>query len=162
MLNVLLALLTPLLLVFGLYHLLTWFDILRINNRVFWKRVALTAAIAHFLLTTGFFIFMYFEFQGNRTYVALGMNYATFLFRHSEFWRLTAIFDTAPMLGLLGLFAVMGPTGASGPLLLSMTMAMIYGVGTLQWYYVAGGIGAIVEKFWDGLKTGDDDEEWFQ
>ena len=30
--------LLPLLFVFGVYHLLTWFNVFRINKRVFWKR----------------------------------------------------------------------------------------------------------------------------
>ena len=47
----------PLILVFGLYHLMTWFNILNINSRVYWKRVALVSAIAHVLLSTGFFVF---------------------------------------------------------------------------------------------------------
>ena len=42
--------LLPLLLVFGLYHLLTWFNVLQINQRAYWKRVALSSAGAHFLL----------------------------------------------------------------------------------------------------------------
>ena len=38
------GLLMPILLVFGLYHLLTWFNILRINQRAFWKRVGMASA----------------------------------------------------------------------------------------------------------------------
>ena len=46
----------PLILVFGMYHLMTWFNILRINSLVYWKRVAVVSAIAHVLLY-GFFHF---------------------------------------------------------------------------------------------------------
>lgn len=161
MVNAFLAVLIPLLLVFGLYHLLTWFDVLGINNRVYWKRVGLTAALAHFLLATGFFIFTWFDLQSNRTYVVLGMNYATFLFRHSAFWDLIAVFDTVPMLGILAAFSLMDRAGISEPLLL-VALAIIYTVGTAQWYYVGGGIGAILQKIWEGLKTGEEGEEWFR
>jgi len=161
MLNVLLIVFTPLLLVFGLYHLFTWFDVFRINERVFWRRVGLTAAVSHFLLLTGFFVFTYFDFQANRTYVALGMSYTTFLFKHSAFWQLTAVFDTAPMLGVLAAFSLMDRAGISGAVL-PVTLVITYLVGTFQWYYVVGGIGALLERFWEGLKTGEDGEEWFR
>jgi hypothetical protein len=55
----------------------------------------------------------------------------------------------------------MGPAVGSDRLLL-VAMSMTYIVGTLQWYYVGGAVGAIVQKVWDGLKTGDEGEEWFQ
>ena len=161
MVNAFLAVLIPLLLVFGLYHVLTWFDIFRINSHVYWKRVGLTAAMAHFLLATGFFVFTWFDLQANRTYVVLGMNYATFVFRHSAFWDLIAVFDTVPMLGILAAFSLMDRAGVPGPLL-PVALGMIYVVGTLQWYYVGGAIGAVVGKIWEGLKTGEEGEEWFR
>jgi hypothetical protein len=161
MFNAFLAVVIPLLLVFGLYHLLTWFNLFRINGRVYWKRVGLTAAVAHFLLATGFFLFTWFELRSNRTYVLLGMQYATYLFRHSAFWELITVFDTAPMLGALAAFSLMDRVGVSGPLLL-VAMGMVYIVGTLQWYYVGGGVGAVFQKIWEGLKTGEEGEEWFQ
>jgi hypothetical protein len=35
-------------------------------------------------------------------------------------------------------------------------------VGTLQWFFVGGGVGLLLERFWSGLKSSDDaDEEWF-
>jgi hypothetical protein len=38
---------------------------------------------------------------------------------------------------------------------------MVYFVGSLQWYFVGGGVGAVLERFWSGLKTGDDeDQDW--
>ena len=161
MLNAFLAVLIPLLLVFGLYHLFTWFNVFRINERVYWKRVGLTAAVAHFLLATGFFVFTWLELQSNRTYVQLGMSYAVYLFQRSAFWQLLAVFDTVPMLGILAAFTLMDRSGLSGGTL-AVAIGMTYIVGTLQWYYVGGGIGAILEKIWGGLKTGEDGEEWFQ
>ena len=161
MLNVLLAVLVPFSLVFGLYHLLTWFDVFRINSRVYWRRVALTGAISHFLLATGFLIFEYFDWQSNRVYVLLGMTYSAFLFKHSVFWQLLMIFDTAPGVGVLAAFSLMNRAGIN-TLLLPIVVLIIYIFGTLQWYFVIGGIGALLQRFWDGLKTGEDGEEWFQ
>ena len=162
MFNAFLTVVIPLLLVFGLYHLLTWFNVLRINDRAPWKRIGLTAVISHFLLATGFFVFTWFDLQANPSYAAIGMPYETFLFQHSEFWRLLAVFDTAPMLGILAVFSLMDRGGVSGPLL-PVAMGITYIVGTLQWYYVGGAIGAVLMKLWEGLKTGEEgDEDWFQ
>jgi hypothetical protein len=161
MLNAFLVVFIPLMLVFGLYHLFTWFDIFGINGRVYWKRVGLTAVIAHFLLATGFFVFTWFDLQGNRAYTVIGMTYATFLLEHSSFWQLMAVFDTVPMLGILAAFSIMDGLGVEGGVL-PVAISMTYVVGTLQWYYVGGGVGAVVEKIWEGLKTGEDGEEWFQ
>ena len=56
--------LLPPLFVFGVYHLLTWFNVLRINGRVFWKRVAMTSGVCHVLLASGYFAFSYFDAAG--------------------------------------------------------------------------------------------------
>jgi hypothetical protein len=161
MLNAFLAVLLPLSLVFGLYHLFTWFNVFGINRHVYWKRVGLTAAISHFLLVTGFFVFSYFELQANRVFVVLGMNYSTFVLQHTEFWQLLAWFDTIPGIAVLGAFSLMARAGTSS-YLLPTAMAIIYIVGTLQWYFVIGGLGAAFQRIWDGLKTGEEGEEWFQ
>jgi len=161
MFNAFLAVLIPLLLVFGLYHLFTWFNVLRINDRVYWRRVGLTAAIAHFLLVTGFLVFAWFELQSKQTYVALGMSYATYLFEHSAFWQLLGVFDTVAMLGILAVYTLMSQAALSGGEL-GVALAGTYILGTLQWYYVGGGIGAALGKLWGGLKTGEEGEEWFQ
>ncbi len=110
MFNAFLALLSPLLLVFGLYHLFTWFNIFRINERAYWRRVGLTAAISHFLLATGFFLFAWFDHRGI-AYLLSRMDYATFVFQHSAFWQMLAIFDTAAMLGNSRGFFVDGTRG---------------------------------------------------
>jgi hypothetical protein len=161
MLNAFVTVATPFLLVFGLYHLFTWFDLFHLNRRTYWKRVGLTAAISHILLATGFFTFTYFDFETNRAAAAPGMSYGTFLFQHSAFWRLAAVLDTAPLVAVLAVFTVMDRAGMTGPLLL-LAMALVYVVGTLQWYYVGGGVGLLLDRFWNGLKTGEDGEEWFQ
>jgi hypothetical protein len=55
----------------------------------------------------------------------------------------------------------MGRAGIS-TFLLPVAMVIVYVVGTLQWYFLIGGIGALFQRFWEGLKTGEEGEEWFQ
>src|SRR5436853_416830 len=105
--NLIVSLAMPPLLVFGLYHLMTWFNIRDINSRVYWKRVAMGAAVLHFVLATGFFVFSYVDYRVTRDLSAYGLSYADFLFNASDFWRLMIIFDTAAMAAIVGLFAVM-------------------------------------------------------
>jgi hypothetical protein len=152
MLNVASFLLAPLF-VFGVYHLLTWFNIFRVNERVYWKRIAIASAIAHILLLTGFLVFSWFD--------AGGAPFGPYLFNNSEFTRLLRVFDTAAMLIILLVFSVMARAEVNPPGLLVLTLAITYLVGSLQWFLIGGGIGALLEKFWSGLKTGEDeDEEW--
>ena len=153
MLFTLASFLLPPLFVFGVYHLLTWCNVLHINQRVFWKRVAIASAVCHVLLASGFFIFSYFD--------ATGVNFGIYLFNGSKFWRLMTVFDTLPMLLIIGLFAALVRAGVNPPGLLVVTLAITYVIGTLQWFLVGGGIGALLERFFEGLKTPDpEDEEW--
>lgn len=152
MLFTLASFLLPPLFVFGVYHLLTWFNVLRINERVFWKRVAITSGICHVLLASGFFVFVYLD--------AAGAGFAVHLFNGSSFWRLMAIFDTAPMLVLIGCFAALDRAGMNPPGLIAVTIAITSVVGTLQWFFVGGGVGALLERFFEGLKTPDPEDEW--
>jgi hypothetical protein len=155
MLYTLASLLLPPLFVFGVYHLLTWFNVLHINRRVFWKRVAITSAICHVLLVSGFFLITYLE-------VGDTASFGAYLFDRSNFWKLITIFDTAPMLVIIALFSIFVRTDVNPPGLVALTMAITYIVGTLQWFFVGGGIGALLERFFEGLKTPDpEDEEWF-
>lgn len=148
------AFLLPPLFVFGVYHLLTWFNIFLINERIYWKRVALASAISHVLLLTGFLVFSYVD--------ADGAPFGPFLFDRSYFWRLMTIFDTAPVLVILAVFSAMARAEINPPGILILAVGITYIVGTLQWFLVGGGIGALLEKLWAGLKTGDEeDEEWF-
>jgi hypothetical protein len=153
--------LLPPLFVFGVYHLFTWFNVFRINERPTWKRVAIASAICHVLLATGFLVFSYLDFQATQKLEGGELGFGSFLFNRSGFWRMMAIFDTAPMLAILGLFFILDRAGVNPPGLLVLTFAIIYVVGTLQWFLLGGAIGALLEKFWEGLKTGDEeDEEW--
>ena len=155
------GLLLPLLLVFGLYHLMTWFNILRINDAVYWKRVALASAIAHILLAAGFFVFTYFDFLSNRELAGFELPYGTFLFDRSQFWPLMTIFDTLPMIILVAMFWLLAKLGVEIPGLLVLTFVITFAAGTFEWYFLGGGVGALLQRFWTGLKTDDDeDQDW--
>jgi hypothetical protein len=152
----------PPLLVFGVYHLMTWFDVFGINQRAFWKRVAMASAICHVLLASGFFVFSYFDFQAHLRLEAEEARFGPYLFNRSDFWRLMTIFDTAPMLVIIVLFSLLDRAGINPPGLLGWTLAITFLVGTLQWSLVGGAIGALLERFFEGLKTPEpEDEEWF-
>jgi len=152
MLSVASFMLAPLF-VFGVYHLLTWFDIFHINERVYWKRIAIASAISHIFLFTGFLAFSWFD--------AAGASFGPYLFNNSEFTRLLRVFDTAAMLIILLVFSAMARAAVNPPGLVVLTLGITYAVGSLQWFLIGGGIGALLEKFWLGLKTREDeDEEW--
>jgi hypothetical protein len=151
----------PPLLVFGVYHLLTWFDVFGINERAFWKRVAMASAICHVLLASGFFVFSYFDFQAHLRVEAEDARFGPYLFNRTDFWRLLTIFDTTPMLVIIVLFSALDRAGINPPGLLGWTLAITYIAGTLQWFLVGGAIGALLERFFEGLKTPEpEDEEW--
>lgn len=154
------ATLLPPLFVFGLYHLATWFNVFGINNFVFWRQVALISAIAHLFLATGFFLFSYYSLQSEPLLVAQGFDFEGFLFIRSGFWRLMLIFDTLAMLFTLGLFSLADWFSVSLIWPLHVTLAIVYGVGTFQWYWVGGGVAASIEKIWEGLKTDDEELDW--
>ena len=154
MLLTLASVLLPPLFVFGVYHLLTWFNIFQIKRRVFWKRMAIACAVSHVLLASGFFIFSYFD--------SAGEGFGNYLFNHSDFWRLITFLDTLPMLIIIGLFSSFDRAGLNPPGLVAMTIAITYVVGTVQWFLVGGAIGAVMERFFEGLKTPDpEDEGWY-
>ena len=154
MLYTLALFLLPPLFVFGVYHLLTWFNVFQVNQKVFWKRLALASAVSHVLLASGFFIFTYVDAAGTASF-------AVHLFDRSGFWKLLTIFDTVPMLVILGLFSALDRAGMNPPGLLSITIALTYIIGTVQWFFVGGAIGALLERFFEGLKTPEPEpEDW--
>lgn len=145
--------------VFGVYHLLTWVNAFRINERTYWKRVAIASAISHALLLTGYVVFLLFDFQAHLKLAEADSAFGFFLFNRSNFWRLMIIFDTAPALAILAVFAILDRAGINPPGLVVVTFAIAYVVGTFQWFFIGGGIGALLERLWSGLKTGEEEEE---
>src|ERR1700704_6184446 len=119
--NVFMGLPLPLLLVFGLYHLMAWFNIFQFNSRVYWKRVAITSSLAHLILAVGFFVFTYFDYRANRDLAGFGLGYGAHLVDRSQFWPLMTIFDTLPMAILAGLFLLLDWIGLALPGLLPLT-----------------------------------------
>ena len=152
----------PPLFVFGVYHLLTWFNVFGINKKTFWKRMAIASAISHLFLASGFFAFSYFDFRTHLLLEPEGSNFGSYLFNRSDFWRVMTIFDTAPMLAIVALSSMLDRAGINPPGFLAWVLAITYVAGTLQWFFLGGGIGALMERFFEGLKTPEpEDEEWF-
>ena len=162
MLFTLASLCLPPLLVFGVYYLLTWCDAFGMNEQAFWKRVALASAISHLLLASGFFVFSYFDFQAHVRLEPDDAKFGPYLFNRSDFWRLMTIFDTVPMLVIVVVFSGLDRAGINPPGLLVWTLVLTYVVGTIQWFLIGGGVGALLERSFQGLKTPDpEDEEFF-
>jgi hypothetical protein len=162
MLFTLASFLLPPLLVFGVYHLMTWFNVFRINERVYWRRVALASAVSHLLLVTGYIVFSYFDFLAHQRFGGPEISFGAYLFNQSEFVQLMKFFDTLASLVIQVVFSILSRAGTNPPGQVIVIFAITYLVGTLQWFFVGGAIGAILEKFWEGLKTDDEeDEEWF-
>src|SRR5207249_9474891 len=121
---------------------LTWFNVLRIDRRTFWKRVGIASAISHGILVAGFFSFSYFDYVAKRNTTLIGLGFDGYLFNRSEFWRLITIFDTAPMLTLLAVGAILDRLSMNPPLVFVAIIDILI-VGTLQWYFVGGGVGLL-------------------
>jgi len=66
------------------------------------------------------------------------------------------------MLVVIALFSAFDRAGVNPPGIVGITIAITYIVGTLQWFLIGGGIGAILERFFEGLRTPDPEEDqWF-
>lgn len=146
--------------VFGVYHLLTWVNAFKINECSYWKQVAVASAISHIVLLSGLAIFLYFDFQAHQRLEGQGWAFGYFLFNRSSFWRLVIIYDTAPALAVIVFSAILDRFGMNPPGLVPLTFAIVYAIGTLQWFFVGGAIGALLERFWSGLKTDDEGEDF--
>jgi len=65
------------------------------------------------------------------------------------------------MLVIIGLLAGLDRAGVNPPGLVAITVAITYIVGSVQWFFVGGGVGALLERFFEGLKTPEpEDDEW--
>jgi hypothetical protein len=66
------------------------------------------------------------------------------------------------MLAIIGLSSILDRAGINPPGFLVWVVVISYVVGTLQWFFVGGGLGALMERFFEGLKTPEPEEdEWF-
>jgi hypothetical protein len=62
---------------------------------------------------------------------------------------------------ILALFAALDRAGVNPPGLVAITIAITFVIGTVQWFFVGGGIGALLERFFEGLRTPDpEDQDW--
>ncbi len=154
---VLAVILLPPLLVFGIYHLLLWFNVMAINGRVFWRRVALASAVSHVLLVTGFFLFSYMDYRLHVNIAGTPQAFDAYLFNQSPFWSLLLVCDTAAMVVLLGVFGALDWLGISFGTTVALTAGIVLLAGTLQWYWIGGVIGAGLERLWSGLKGPEDE-----
>ncbi len=152
------VLLSPLL-VFGVYHLSLWFNVMGIRTRVFWRQVALASAIAHLLLVIGFFVFTYVDYRLNANIAGAVGVFDVFLFSRSPFWSLVSVFDTVAMVVILGTFGTLDWLGIDFGTTVPVTAGIILLVGTLQWYWIGGAIGGAFERLWAGLKGPEDDPQ---
>src|SRR6266850_5370143 len=157
MLFTLASFLLPPLLVFGVYHLMTWFNVFRINERVYWRRVALASAVSHLLLVTGYIVFSYFDFQAHLQLGGTEISFGAYLFNQSEFVQLMKFFDTLASVVIQVVFSILNRAGTNPPGQVIVIFAITYLVGTVQWFWIGGAIGALLDKFWAGLKTGDEE-----
>jgi hypothetical protein len=150
--------LLPLLLVFGVYHLSLWMNLLRVRSMVFWRRTALASAVSHVAFSAGLFLFSYLDYRANGAIAGPGLAFDAFLFTRPLFWSLLALFDTLGMLLLLGLFGLLEGVPIRPGITVWLTIGTVLVVGTVQWYWIGGGIGAVVERLWSGLKGPDEDD----
>ena len=67
------------------------------------------------------------------------------------------VFDTVPTVVLLGVFGVLDRFSISFLPVIPLTFGIVLLAGTIQWYWVGGGIAAACERLWSGLKTPDDE-----
>ncbi len=150
------TLILPPLLIFGLYHLLLWFDLFGMRDRVFWRRVGWSSACAHVLFTAGAFVLTWIDYRStDRLFGAVSLD--VFIMNSNEFWQVLFLFDTLSAVALLGLLAILDAAGVGSVPMATLTAGVVLSIGTFQWYWVGGVVGALLERVWSGLKTQDDD-----
>jgi hypothetical protein len=153
MLYVFLLLSLPALLVFSLYHLAVWLVPVRFGPMEFWRRVAFSACLAHLALLAGL--------------AALALAPAVLpsvtapLLGSGEVFAILWVWDTAGSLLLGAAFGLVGEEMSSAIFVLLALVAYL-GLGSLQWYWLAGGLAAAFERLWESLRTpGDHLPDWF-
>jgi hypothetical protein len=149
--------LLPPLLIFGLYHMGLWFNLMGLRRMVFWRRVATSSAAAHVLFAAGALLVAWVDFGTTGRLIAPDMGFDAFLLAGGEFWRLLLIFDTLPAVAMIGILGGLDYLGMGVGPIVPVTFGVILVLGTLQWYWIGGALGALGERVWSGLKTQDGD-----
>ncbi len=150
------VLLLPLLLVFGLYHLMVWFDVFAMRRRTVSSRVGVCSALAHGLLGAGVFLVSYLDYRATRA-VFGGTGFAAYVLDSGELWPMLMVFDTLAGLTILALLALWESMELAAGGIVGLVPAVVLVVGTLQWYGLGRVAGAVLDRVWSGLKTQDDD-----
>ncbi len=150
------VLLLPLLLVFGLYHLSVWFDVLAMRRRTVSSRVGVCSALAHGLLGTGVLLVSYLDYRSTRAIFG-GTGFAEYVLDSGDFWPMLMIFDTLAGLTIVALLALWESLNLAAAGVVGLVPAVVLVVGTLQWYGLGRLAGAVLDRVWSGLKTQDDE-----
>jgi len=147
--------LLPPLLVFGLYNLSVWFNILGVARHPFWKRVALVSTASHVLFALGVAVLLYVDFRSTAGMFGGSDSFGAFLMNSTDLWQAVLVFDTVAAVSILGLMAVFSSSGAAIAAPLVLTTVLV--VGSVQWYLVGAFVGWLLDRLWSGLKTQDED-----
>ena len=162
MLYLLAVILLPPVLVFSLYHLGLWLGVPGMRRQVFWRRVAVASALAHVLLATAFFLFVWLDYRASASISNTPASLADHLFGSGDFLAVLWLMDPLPTVLLAGILGAMDWAGGGRRLILPVAIATVLAAGTLQWYWVGGGLAAAFERIWAALRTpGDDLPDWF-
>ena len=151
------VLVLPPLLIFGVYHLALWGNLLGMARMPFWRRMALASGVGHLLLAAGFFLLLYLDFRSSVQIVPSGRSFEAFLINRSGFWQALLLFDSLPGVLILGIFEVLARTGRESAYSVPLILGVVAVAGTFQWFWVGAALGAVSERLWSGLKTPDDD-----
>jgi hypothetical protein len=117
------------------------------RRRGFWRRVAFASALAHVLIVVGLALLAWIDDSSDA-----GMPVSV----SGDLWAVLWVLDPVAMAVLAGILP------ATGSLALPSALITLLGVGTLQWYWVGGALGAAFERVWRALRTpGDDLPDWF-
>lgn len=151
--------LLPPLLVFALYHLNLWMRLPGMRGRVFWRRVAFASAQAHLLILAGFVFLVWLDYRTG--FPSPTGSFGGYMATSPDVAGALWVLDPVAMAVVTGLAGVVsGIRVGAGVLVLLLTI--VVAVGTLQWYWVGGGLAAVFERIWGELRTeGDDLPNWF-
>jgi hypothetical protein len=117
----------------------------------------MASATAHTLMAFGLLIVFFLDYRSMGSLTAPGAGLSTFILGSAEFWQMVVVFDTVAAGVLAALLAGLDYVGLGAGPILPVTVLVVLIVGGAQWYLIGGGVGALVERVWSGLKTQDED-----